>query len=513
MTTIFLVEDEAYALKVLHQKILDLNENYEIVGTADNGLSALEQLPDASPDIVITDIHMPDMDGLTLIEKLKEAGCSALPVIISGYQEFDYAKQAVRLGVADYLLKPVNPEELKSCLASCKKRVKKQRKNIISFFIGDDSLSFEAAKGQDTFFVIYIIIANPLSTVENMIHPNVRYIPNNEMERLFPKRHSKQFIHCFDGFFSNEKVMLLNYSDIEAQILEASLQQLAENLRELSHQYITIFHTVTKKQALAVSVRHCYNGAIANMVFGHTGVYSSLPQGNISGENINSIADLYALLLQQKQPDLLRSNIRRLFLSWSEKQRLYVDEKNDLVFLLNSLKQKFLLKKEFDFNSHYFLENIISFSSNHAEFADNFCQLLIQMFMVSEPEVKTGEDLVETILAYFKNNLSSNVTLQTLEEEMGLSKVYLCRIFKKYNGITPIESFTRLKIEKAKELIIQFPDLSLRKISESLGFNDVYYFSKVLKKITGIAPSEMRSVRCKEHSMAGSTDSSCKAGL
>ena len=60
-----------------------------------------------------------------------------------------------------------------------------------------------------------------------MIHPNVRYIPNNEMERLFPKRHSKQFIHCFDGFFSNEKVMILNYSDIEAQMLDATLQHLS----------------------------------------------------------------------------------------------------------------------------------------------------------------------------------------------------------------------------------------------------------------------------------------------
>ncbi|MGL6221188.1 MAG: helix-turn-helix domain-containing protein, partial [Lacrimispora sphenoides] len=68
-----------------------------------------------------------------------------------------------------------------------------------------------------------------------------------------------------------------------------------------------------------------------------------------------------------------------------------------------------------------------------------------------------------------------------------------CRVFKKYKGTSPIEYFTKLKIEKAKELMIQFPDLSLRKISESLGFNDVYYFSKVFKKITGIAPSEMRA--------------------
>lgn len=493
MTTIFLAEDEVYALKVLQQKILDLNEDYEIVGTADNGVSALEQLPDISPDIVITDIRMPDMDGLSLIEKLKKAGCTALPVIISGYQEFDYAQQAVRLGVADYLLKPVDLEELRRCLASCKKRVKRRRKNIISFFVGDDSLSFEAAMGQDTFFLIYIIISNPLSTIETMIHPNVRYIPNNEMERLFPKRHSKQFIHCFDGFFSNEKVMILNYSDIEAQMLDATLQQFVRNLQEVSQEYITVFHTVTKKQAMAASVRQCYNGAIANIVLGQTGVFASLPRQNAPAETLSDIVDLYALLIQQKQPDLLRSNIRRLFQSWSKKQRPYIDERNDLIFLLNSLKQKFLLKKEFDYNSLYFLENIISFSANNSEFADNFCYFLIEMFMNNEPETKTGEDLVETILAYFKNNLSSNVSLQTLEEEMGLSKVYLCRVFKKYKGTSPIEYFTRLKIEKAKELMVQFPDLSLRKVSESLGFNDVYYFSKVFKKVTGIAPSEMRA--------------------
>ena len=107
--------------------------------------------------------------------------------------------------------------------------------------------------------------------------------------------------------------------------------------------------------------------------------------------------------------------------------------------------------------------------------------------MASSPE-----ELVESLIVYFKEHLSCNVTLQDLEERTGVSKVYICRIFKKFQNTTPMDFFTRLKIARAKELLADFPGMSLREIADSLGFNEVYYFSKVFKRITGAPPSEMR---------------------
>lgn len=76
---------------------------------------------------------------------------------------------------------------------------------------------------------------------------------------------------------------------------------------------------------------------------------------------------------------------------------------------------------------------------------------------------------------------------------LAVSKVYLCRVFKKMKNTTPIDFFTHLKIERAQEMIRAFPSMSLREIAEALGFSDMYYFSKVFKRIMGFPPSDLRS--------------------
>lgn len=205
MTSIYLVEDEIYALMALRQKIMDLEEDYVIVGTADNGITALEEIAELCPDIVLTDIRMPDMDGLTLISRMQERECPPLAIIVTGYQDFAYAREAVKLGASDYLLKPVNPPELSACLKKCTGYLSKRRKNIISFLIGEEQFSFESAFLKDSFIFLYLIIANPLSSVENTLHPNVQYLPNRDLERLFKEVHKCRFFKCFDGFFLMKK--------------------------------------------------------------------------------------------------------------------------------------------------------------------------------------------------------------------------------------------------------------------------------------------------------------------
>ena len=143
----------------------------------------------------------------------------------------------------------------------------------------------------------------------------------------------------------------------------------------------------------------------------------------------------------------------------------------------------------------FYVENICCFSSSFEELASNFSLLLTELFGASNgPEDQTlkGEQLVEKIEAYFHENLSRSITLQLLSEEMNVSKVHLCRVFKKYRNMTPIDSFNRMKIDRARELLTQFAALPLQKISDMLGFSDVYYFNKVFKKIEGVSPSAYR---------------------
>lgn len=493
MISIYLVEDEVYALMALQQKIIDLEEDYIIAGAADNGITALKEIAELCPDVVLTDIRMPDMDGLTLISRLKEAGSPSLPIIVSGYQDFEYAKQAVKLGAADYLLKPVNPPELASCLKSCAEKLAKQRKNIVSFLIGEERLSFEGANPQDTFTLLYIIIANPLSSVENPLHPNVQYIPNRVLEQLFRKYHNCRILRCFDGFFSNEKALLLKEDEKGRSLLSGNLPHFQKALEKEVNSFVTIYHANTNGMSLPSVIRECRENAVRSVFFGKSTINNVPVRIHQISSGLQETADLFALIIGQNQFDLLRSNVSRLLAQWEKECHSCLSVMEDLLFIMDSLKRHFSALETPDFNNRYFLENIMSFSQSISELSENFYLMLVVLFTVKEPEGRSPEELVENLIAYFNDHISSNITLQDLEEKIGVSKVYICRVFKKYKNTTPIDYFTRLKISKAQKMLHDFPNLSLREISDSLGFNDAYYFSKVFKRITGSTPSEMRA--------------------
>ena len=128
MIRVVVVDDEPYLLRSIKQRIEQAHADFKVVGEALDGEQALIVIDQARPDIVFTDIRMPVTDGLRLIEELRKRNCDALPVILSGYQDFDYAKRAVRLDVVDYLLKPLHPETLATLLQELREKVENRKK-------------------------------------------------------------------------------------------------------------------------------------------------------------------------------------------------------------------------------------------------------------------------------------------------------------------------------------------------------------------------------------------------
>ena len=121
---ILIAEDEQRARMGIANLIRHLDGNYEIVGEASNGRTALEMIETSRPDVVITDIKMPYMSGLELVNASREKKCSSRFIIISAYAEFEYAKEALKLGIDDYLLKPPTKEELEKTLKHVEKLIK-----------------------------------------------------------------------------------------------------------------------------------------------------------------------------------------------------------------------------------------------------------------------------------------------------------------------------------------------------------------------------------------------------
>ena len=120
---LMIVEDEQRARRGLKNIILSISPDNEIVAETSNGRSALELIKTVKPDAVFTDIKMPFMDGLTLIKEVRKLGMDTKFVIISAYEEFEYAKQAITYGVSEYLVKPLIMEDIRNALdAICDKK-------------------------------------------------------------------------------------------------------------------------------------------------------------------------------------------------------------------------------------------------------------------------------------------------------------------------------------------------------------------------------------------------------
>ena len=132
--TVVVAEDEELLLNNLIKKIEATNLGFEVVASAQTGEEAYELVKEYSPDLLITDIRMPVMDGIALLEKVREKFPLMRFIIISGFSDFEYARSAIRLKVSEYLVKPVDPDELKEALQTLKNKFQAEQSTYLDIF-------------------------------------------------------------------------------------------------------------------------------------------------------------------------------------------------------------------------------------------------------------------------------------------------------------------------------------------------------------------------------------------
>lgn len=547
MIKVFLVEDEAIIRRGIKNKIPWETEGFEFVGEASDGELAYPMIKKTKPDIVITDIKMPFMDGLELSAIIRKEMPDTKIIILSGYNEFDYAKTAISLGVTDYQLKPISSEKLLETIKRVAEIIREERaqKELLEEYKKDNQESLELDKAK----LFYTLADNTMSTAEILEWGNqlgldltasyytvillklISSVEENSYQEQLVETERKieeflerqECIHYFKRW--GEGWFLLVRSEEE--------EELADLLRIL-RDYLSELIPDRKSGGLH------YFGGIGSTVQRLGDVRQSFLSANRTFAarffaNLNQIIteeELRNSKSRQKEADDLKeiniSNIdRRLledFLKTGniEEASIFLDAYFDKIGVgsYTSLMFRQYLMVDTYFCVSKFLEDL---GGSPQELMDKFGDVEeIKMRIHSTDRVREYMKEVFTEALKMRDNLSrdkysrllkeaqhyaeqnysnNEISLNMVASHVGISPSYFSTIFRQETGSTFVEYLTGLRMEKAKELL-RCTNKKTAEIAYEVGYKDSHYFSYIFKKTQGLTPKDYRGER-KEGSGGG----------
>ncbi|MDK2788779.1 MAG: two-component system, response regulator YesN [Epulopiscium sp.] len=211
---IIIVEDEVKPRIGLVNLIQKINPDYKVVGEADNGYDGMKLIEELRPDLVIADIKMPKISGLKMIRDLKEKGICPKVIILSGYAEFEYAKEGIDLGVSSYLLKPIMVDDLKQTLEIIAKQIKSEQESDHRQFIDDCKID----SSRYSFIVNKVLQLIEKEYGQRIVLEEVAEqfrITPEYLSSLFRKETGKQFSHYLKEYRVMKAKELLLKSDLK----------------------------------------------------------------------------------------------------------------------------------------------------------------------------------------------------------------------------------------------------------------------------------------------------------
>lgn len=524
MLKIMVVDDEPLYRKYLIQSVEWEKHGFEVCGEAKNGLDALEKIDTCRPDIALVDINMPFMNGLELIEKLKESHPDIAVILVTGYNEFEYAQKAIKLGVLDYILKPFNQEELMIPLLKIKEKAEKSRLEISAH-----KAETEMIKGR----LLNLLISNEFVLSQDETCTQLQRLGITlssllfrvaviEIEDLYRKWNESSEIVLWKFALANilDEITSLKGKNIifngpEGRII--SLMQFDseedwkhfeskeyQRLCEVAKQYFDFSVTVGIGRPVQgfKAVRGSYIDAItalqSRLVFSNSRVidYDQIETDGMKiGFYSNGINENLILGLKTGDGEAIKEELTRVF-SYIWDRKLSVDYTRTVFAGLISLCLSYVVEtgKNIEdvfgsqFSPYTEINQIGSLEKSYQWFVRLFEQVIQYM---DKNKLTKSKVLVKKVREYIDENIQDcELDLGRISGNFYINSSYLRKVFKNELGITISDYITGARMQKAKELLTTDADIAVSRIAEITGYSDAGYFSKCFKKYTGLSPSE-----------------------
>lgn len=526
MYKVLIADDEAWIRERIVKTIDWSKIGAEVIGEASDGKEALEKVERLVPDIVITDIRMPCISGLEFIKKLKQRGLNTEIIIISGYTDFEYAQKAVKFGVRDYLLKPVDDEELLKVVGKSIENLRKMKHIYAVFKDLEEKLAENQPVLKERFYFDLINGYINESTVEsNLEYFKIQNKGKNHIcllvqldqdmdagkDAYLIQMGIKNVMKEFSSLLGQNQVISLQYgetvsvisSDIEKSELEKQVEIMASRVKDvifkLFHKSVTIGIGSTQKDILKISDSFfgSRNALLYKSYLGNNSIYTiqndnqifkgtfkhkySIEQIKNAVNNTNS-SEAFKLV-DKLLKDVEADSIRPIDL-----KVMYVDIVFSIIkstFEYNNINQEIPAFDIEFFNQINEIYNIDDFTS----FLKEKIETLINYLEKSRHGSK--RKIVQMAIEFINEHYNEQITLTNIAEIVLLNPSYFCKIFKSEMGVSFTKYLMNYRMDKAVELMGD-PTLKIYEIAEQVGYNDVQYFTKIFKSSKGVVPTQYR---------------------
>ena len=515
MLKILIADDEYLAVDALKMIVEKYYENGIVIGSAASGKEAIIKASELNPDIILIDIHMPGIDGIEAIKQIRKTNTDVMFIILTAYDFFDYAKEAVTLDVLDYLLKPVNKDKLIQALNKGEEELNQRKDNtqkefelrekinlispiLENQFITQHLYSLDNFYSKSFYEKVFEMNLDQGYGISLMLHESsvIDLKASLEIQTFFETSRImfKKMGPCIVGqSVANKQFVLfpVDASEDYVTLKNNALAMISRMSKKLKGQFPLSFK-------IGIGLVHDYDtfgrslnesDIALNFETGET--FSHYSDGKVIEPEIDQFYDnlvsRFASAIASYNFEIAISSFRQIHdLSLNLEFEIY---RIRIIELLLTIEKNLPVSKKV--SRLEIVKELLELDTN-VDMGLRFALFLSELEKHSrEAKIEVENGVIPESLKFIESHYNEDISMDEVAKQVNVSYHYFSKIFKTQMGKSFTDYLTDLRIEKSMKMLQTTP-LSIKEISSEIGYNDPNYYCKIFKKVTGVTPTEFR---------------------
>jgi len=514
MYRVIIVDDEAFIRKGLRETIEWGSLGLEVSGEAGNGVEALALIRDFKPQIVITDIKMPKMDGIALLKEAKRISPNIKFIILSGYSDYAILKDAIRFGVQSYLLKPIDNDELISNLLDAVNSVKREiylniqqhqgeqllktsiLNRLVTNGIGVREFEEKAAFLNISLAAEQYVCAVYLADIADDVFEGDKQLALVAVHNICEELTRETGL----TFIGDKGELVFLFAGENADALRGTVNTVLCDVASRVQACLGIYMLIGVGEMVSAAgeLWKSYNASVRCLEYSvfvkdtHIIWYDQIGLTSQAGREIQINHDLIRNLMKSGDKDKFLLYMEEVFQGLSSATANSVEYiRNSMIWLVveimgihRELNEKTAHKSVVDYDYTDLLK--IRRIEGFWHWFNQYCE---RIFAVSGKYAIKTDKMANQIIAYVREHYHESINLKQIAEVLQMNPSYIGQTFKRATGESFSDYLNRFRIEKAKSILAD-SNLKVYEVADKVGYKDYRYFLRTFKKITGMNPTD-----------------------